>query len=216
MKKEYYGLLAGVSILLIVFAGVFGKAIFSSETNSSLTNNIQSNNKAETTSSNLIYDDNIVAASLKVPLTIKNVQNSTDVFEYTYDITIEDVAGAIETKINDKTEYIVFDSKGYTQIKLKSNSTITLYDLPLDVKYTIKQSKNDTYQTQIDGEKTTYISGTLTLENNITFENIAAVVKENPKTADPIVVLVILLVLASIILIVLTNYKYFKFNSELI
>ena len=210
MKKEYYGILAGLGVLIFLFVGILTRAIFMGETNTSLKNDVKSNNIKEDL--DVIYDDNIVAAALKVPLTIKNTQNTSAQLEYVYDITIDDVSGAVEAKINDESEYIVFDSKGYTQVKLTSNSTLTLYNLPLDVKYTIKQSSIDSYQTKIDGEKTNYYSGTTKLENNITFENIGVEVKENPKTADPILISVILMIIVSVTLLFLSKTKYHKFD----
>ncbi len=119
-----------------------------------------------------IPEETIEEAKVVTSIKIKNEQNSDEVITYKYSIKSPELAGAYRYVINDQEGYMVFTANGESSFELKSNESITIYDIPVDSDYTITQETvNDKYTTKVgDKESKTYTAKT-TSDNNITFNN---------------------------------------------
>ena len=113
------------------------------------------------------------SATILSPLTITNIQNDNNTQEYTYKLKINEVRGAYRYTKNGEENYMLFAANGEASITLKSNESVTIYDLPNDTNYVITQQLNNKYKTYINSVEMNVIEGVITIENNITFNNIA-------------------------------------------
>lgn len=208
MKKEYSYLLSCITIIVLIIGFAFSKNSF---VNNEQTLKVKQNTY-QNANQDIIDGGNVVAASVTVPLTINNKQNDEVENEYKYYITVNEVSGAIETKINDKTEYIVFNAKGEAEFTLKNNFSITFLNLPMDVEFTIKQEKLEGYTTKINNVNNNEYNGTLSVDNNVTFENINPTGEKNPQTVDNIIYVFVALLFITTIIIALKNIKLKKYN----
>ena len=117
-------------------------------------------------------EETVQEAKLVTTLKIKNEQNSDEVITYKYTIQSPELAGAYRYIVNDQEGYMIFTANGESSFELKSNESIIIYDVPVDIDYTITQeTTSDKYTTKVeDQEKLSYNSKT-TSDNNITFNN---------------------------------------------
>lgn len=143
-----------------------------------------------------IFDDleeenSFYSALITSPLTIKNYQNDDEVITYTYNLKIDNIHGAYRYNKDNKEGYIVFSANGEATLKLNSNESITIYDIPSDKEYWIEQVTNvkDKYTTKINDIYGTSGIGTINLETEITIENntrngYVKPTPENPENPD--------------------------------
>ena len=117
--------------------------------------------------------NNYNEAAILYPLTIVNIQNDNNAQVYTYKLKIDEVRGAYRYTKNGEENYMLFAANGEASITLKSNESVTIYDLPNDTNYVITQQLNNKYKTYINSVEMNVIEGVITIENNITFNNIA-------------------------------------------
>ena len=167
------------------------------------------------TSNNLTKKENIVhkielAASKTSTITIKNIQNDNNEQRYTYTIKIDGVAGVIKYDINGKEDYMVFNAKGETTLEVKSNDTISIFDVPYNSNYTITQNSIDDYKTQVNNISTYKYSSTTNDTNIVEFKNTSTIVSDNPETSDNLIKYAII---ATAILIFLYSLKQCKIKK---
>ncbi len=117
--------------------------------------------------------NNYNEAAILYPLTIVNIQNDNNAQVYTYKLKIDEVRGAYRYTKNGEENYMLFAANGEASITLKSNESVTIYDLPDGANYVITQQLNNKYKTYINSIEMNVIEGVVTAENNITFNNIA-------------------------------------------
>ena len=163
-------------------------------------------------------DDAYKAAQVVAPLTIKNYQNDNRDVSYLYNIKVENLEGAYRYTIGDVEKYIVFAANGEASFYLKSNETITIYDIPVDLKYTVKQETilDGIYTIKTNNVDTDTAKGTITLDNNIIFNNETVINEEtnknNPTTADLTVKIIILLLLTIIAFLAINRVHIKRFE----
>jgi len=147
------------------------------------------------------FEEIYKSSAILAPLTLKNYQNDDNVIVYTYNIKINEIQGAYRYTHYDKDNspirdnFLVFAANGEASIKLNSNESIVIYNLPTDVAFRIEQyaTLGDNYTTKVgDSEKATY-EGVISLDNNVYFVNettkkesvnIYEEKEDNPTTAD--------------------------------
>lgn len=165
-----------------------------------------------------IFTIGTVKAEGTTNLTVNNIQTDNASGTYTYKITIADVSGAIKYSIDGKEGYAVFDAKGNASLTVNSNSTITLYDLPLNKNYTIEQtSSKNGYKTLVNNIETNVTKGVTSPTNNISFTNQSEDDKtttetKNPVTADPVIIAVAVLIIAGAGFIALKKLKVRRYQ----
>lgn len=169
--------------------------------------------ESDTNNENSLLDDIYNSATLRSPLTIKNIQNDANDLTYTYKLKISDIKGAYKYIHNNKENYLVFTANGEAQITLKSNEFITIYDLPNDITYKIEQTNNvkDLYVTKINNEESVTAEGIISLDTTVTFSNEAIKpkeeVKDNPVTADHQYSIIFLSIYAALLYILIKKIK---------
>ena len=176
------------------------------------------------TPGNLVVDEvapSYKGAEISSPLVIRNYQNDERKLTYSYKIKVVNAVGAYRYEYNDTESYLVFNAIGESQFTIKSNETITIYDLPKEAEYEIIQTTDvsEKYQTKINNEETTTASGVLSLENNIDFYNetikkVEEPVKENPTTADISTLGLICFITAAFTFICLKKIKVKRFDYQ--
>ena len=181
-------------------------------------------------------EDNLGEAVSLVTLTLSNKQSNNKNIEYTYKIKIDSISGAHRyIKGNGEDNYQVFTANGETTITLKSNETIIFVDIPTNSSYTITQNEVGNYNTYVGEEKKNTISGTITKDSTITFNNVEDTLpapvkpdpekptevedpknpneeKENPTTNDYIIPALIALGCLSVLLIISLRLKVKRFE----
>lgn len=195
MKKGYVVSLIIIGILIVLSVLL----LMNDLTTRTLSDNLNSqtnSNKTETKTEepqNEIPNENTQkdAQNPTTNITISNKQNDSTMLNYTYDVKISNVSGAILSIKNGEREYLVFDATGNTQFNLLSNESITLVGLPINSTYTITQDSKVGYKTYANGDEITTTSGTINDESTIVFSNNTIVpeqkveeVKTAPKTQD--------------------------------
>lgn len=190
-------------IYILVFITTIAFVLYDYQENKNENKSLQSNNEEK------LKEDLYNSAEILSPLTIKNYQNDDKIIEYTYKITLSDIAGAYPYEYNGKESYILFAANGETQITIKSNETITIYGLPNDTKYKIEQLTNvsDNYTTTINDENIFTAEGKLSPDTIITFDNKTIIEEEpeqipheNPFTASAPIFVFIIMCLISILI----------------
>lgn len=165
-----------------------------------------------------IFTVGVVNAEGTTNLTVNNIQTDNASGTYTYKITVEDVSGAIKYSIDGKEGYAVFDAKGNASLTVNSNSTITLYDLPLNKNYTVEQtSAKSGYKTLVNNVETTITKGVTSPTNSVSFTNQSTDEKttvdtKNPVTADPVIIALAVLLVAGAGFIALKKLKVRRYQ----
>lgn len=160
----------------------------------------------------------IVNSESSSNLIINNIQNSNEEITYTYNIHIDGVSGSTLIKIDDNSDYYIFDSLNNLLIEVLSNQTLTIENLPNNANYKISVEKIDGYNIKINNIETNEIKGTLeenTIINITSFTNKEIIVddkkledvKVNPRTSDSIALLGLLCLFAMLIFYSLIKYK---------
>ncbi len=118
-------------------------------------------------------EDAYKGVEVSSPLLIKNTQNDNRKLSYLYKINIENAVGSYRYIQNSEEKYLVFNAIGEASIYLKSNESITIYNLPLEAKYKVEQTTDvsEYYKTTINNKETKIAEGTLSLNNSIEFKN---------------------------------------------
>jgi len=165
-----------------------------------------------------ISDDDSNTIDVKTDLLISNSENDTLQTEYTYSLKIEEVEGAYRYTKGEEENYLIFDATGKTSFTLKGNETITIYDLPTEVGYTITQSSNDDYVTKVNDKTSNTLSGTLQIGTTITFTNTNKntsneINNDSPNTADKIKTSLIVLVLTGLVCLIIKHLKVKKYEK---
>ncbi len=169
--------------------------------------------------------NSLVFASEKTDLTIKNVQNTTDKIDYSYNIHIDDVKGAMAIKKGSDEEFLVFDYNGNAIITVTSNTDLVIKDVPKGANYNIEVEKISNYQIKINNLELTSYNGTIGTNSSITIssykegsEESEIIIskgkkedpkKDNPSTSDHIAILG-LIALFSLLFIYTITHKFVK------
>lgn len=147
------------------------------------------------------FEEIYKSSAILAPLTLKNYQNDDEIIVYTYNIKIDEIQGAYRYTLYDsgnnpvKESYLVFAANGEASIKLNSNESIIIYNLPTDVNYKIEQyaTLGDRYTTKVANNITSSYEGVISLDNNVYFVNettkkqsvnIYEEKEDNPPTTD--------------------------------
>ena len=125
------------------------------------------------------FEEIYKSSAILAPLTLKNYQNDNEIIVYTYNIKINEIQGAYRYTLYDsnnspiKESYLVFAANGEGTIKLNSNESIIIYNLPTDVNYKIEQyaTLGDKYTTKVANTVTSSYEGVISLDNNVYFVN---------------------------------------------
>ena len=168
-------------------------------------------------------------------LTIHNKQNNDEIANYTYEISLSGVTGAVLTIKNNEREYLVFDANGSTRFNLLSNESITFVDVPINSTYTITQTLKDGYKTYVAGNETNTVTGTINNNGEVNFNNNVAHVEEqakpeptpqpeakdpfeenkvkNPSTSDKGIIAMIICLVALFTLVLLKGMKLDRYEE---
>ncbi len=202
-------------VYIVVFITTIALVVYNDyQQNSTLNDAIDSN---ETRELNIAESYN--SSELPTSLTIQNYQNDEEEITYTYTLKINDIEGAYRYKYNDKESYLVFSAKGESQITLKSNESLTIYDLPVNTNYLIEQINDvsDTYTTTTNNENKTSNEGTISYETIVTFDNKTILSKEDPSenpftSSKPITIFVIMCFISLVIYTIIHKIKITRFE----
>lgn len=202
-------------VYIVVFITTIALVVYNDyQQNSTLNDALDSN---ETRELNIAESYN--SSELPTSLIIQNYQNDEEEITYTYTLKINDIEGAYRYKYNDKESYLVFSAKGESQITLKSNESLTIYDLPVNTNYLIEQINDvsDTYTTTTNNENKTSNEGTISYETIVTFDNKTILSKEesskNPFTSSkPITIFVIMCIISLVIYTIIHKIKITRFE----
>ena len=202
-------------VYIVVFITTIALVVYNDyQQNSTLNDAIDSN---ETRELNIAESYN--SSELPTSLTIQNYQNDEEEITYTYTLKINDIEGAYRYKYNDKESYLVFSAKGESQITLKSNESLTIYDLPVNTNYLIEQINDvsDTYTTTTNNENKTSNEGTISYETIVTFDNKTILSKEEPSknpftSSKPITIFVIMCFISLVIYTIIHKIKITRFE----
>ena len=202
-------------VYIVVFITTIALVVYNDyQQNSTLNDAIDSN---ETRELNIAESYN--SSELPTSLTIQNYQNDEEEITYTYTLKINDIEGAYRYKYNDKESYLVFSAKGESQITLKSNESLTIYDLPVNTNYLIEQINDvsDTYTTTTNNESKTSNEGTISYETIVTFDNKTILSKEEPSenpftSSKPITIFVIMCFISLVIYTIIHKIKITRFE----
>lgn len=202
-------------VYIVVFITTIALVVYNDyQQNSTLNDALDSN---ETRELNIAESYN--SSELPTSLTIQNYQNDEEEITYTYTLKINDIEGAYRYKYNDKESYLVFSAKGESQITLKSNESLTIYDLPVNTNYLIEQINDvsDTYTTTTNNENKTSNEGTISYETIVTFDNKTILSKEEPSenpftSSNPITIFVIMCFISLVIYTIIHKIKITRFE----
>ena len=202
-------------VYIVVFITTIALVVYNDyQQNSTLNDALDSN---ETRELNIAESYN--SSELPTSLTIQNYQNDEEEITYTYTLKINDIEGAYRYKHNDKESYLVFSAKGESQITLKSNESLTIYDLPVNTNYLIEQINDvsDTYTTTTNNENKTSNEGTISYETIVTFDNKTILSKEEPSknpftSSKPITIFVIMCFISLVIYTIIHKIKITRFE----
>ena len=202
-------------VYIVVFITTIALVVYNDyQQNSTLNDTLDSN---ETRELNIAESYN--SSELPTSLTIQNYQNDEEEITYTYTLKINDIEGAYRYKYNDKESYLVFSAKGESQITLKSNESLTIYDLPVNTNYLIEQINDvsDTYTTTTNNENKTSNEGTISYETIVTFDNKTILSKEEPSknpftSSKPITIFVIMCFISLVIYTIIHKIKITRFE----
>ena len=202
-------------VYIVVFITTIALVVYNDyQENSTLNDALDSN---ETRELNIAESYN--SSELPTSLTIQNYQNDEEEITYTYTLKINDIEGAYRYKYNDKESYLVFSAKGESQITLKSNESLTIYDLPVNTNYLIEQINDvsDTYTTTTNNENKTSNEGTISYETIVTFDNKTILSKEEPSenpftSSKPITIFVIMCFISLVIYTIIHKIKITRFE----
>lgn len=202
-------------IYIVVFITTIALVVYNDyQQNSTLNDALDSNETRE-----LNITESYNSSELPTSLTIQNYQNDEEEITYTYTLKINDIEGAYRYKYNDKESYLVFSAKGESQITLKSNESLTIYDLPVNTNYLIEQINDvsDTYTTTTNNENKTSNEGTISYETIVTFDNKTILSKEEPSenpftSSKPITIFVIMCFVSLVIYTIIHKIKITRFE----
>lgn len=202
-------------VYIVVFITTIALVVYNDyQQNSTLNDALDSNETRE-----LNIAESYDSSELPTSLTIQNYQNDEEEITYTYTLKINDIEGAYRYKYNDKESYLVFSAKGESQITLKSNESLTIYDLPVNTNYLIEQINDvsDTYTTTTNNENKTSNEGTISYETIVTFDNKTILSKEEPSenpftSSKPITIFVIMCFISLVIYTIIHKIKITRFE----
>lgn len=202
-------------VYIVVFITTIALVVYNDyQQNSTLNDALDSNETRE-----LNITESYNSSELPTSLTIQNYQNDEEEITYTYTLKINDIEGAYRYKYNDKESYLVFSAKGESQITLKSNESLTIYDLPVNTNYLIEQINDvsDTYTTTTNNENKTSNEGTISYETIVTFDNKTILSKEEPSenpftSSKPITIFVIMCFISLVIYTIIHKIKITRFE----
>ncbi len=125
---------------------------------------------------NTIEDDYVKEAGVVGTFTIVNEQNSLETLDYKYTLKVNGLSGAYRIKHNNNEEFLIFAANGEAELKLKSNDVVTIYDVPVDLTYTIRQeTDNKEFTLTTNGQTTNVATGETSDNSTITFKNTSKV-----------------------------------------
>ncbi len=167
-RKFIYVIVILLSITLVVADYYMNRSLESVEylklVDDNVTNGLSVDDELELTS-----NENVPLVSF----TLTNKQSDNKNNEYTYEIKIDTLMGTQKyTKADGKIYYQVFTANGETTLTLKSNESITFTEIPINSNYTITQTTVDKYKTYIGEDEKNTISGVVTKDSTLTFNNV--------------------------------------------
>lgn len=167
-RKFIYVIVILLSITLVVADYYMNRSLESVEylklVDDNVTNGLSVDDELELTS-----NENVPLVSF----TLTNKQSDNKNIEYTYEIKIDNLMGTQKyIKTDGKTYYQVFTANGETTLTLKSNESITFTEIPINSNYTITQTTVDKYKTYIGEDEKNTISGVVTKDSTLTFNNV--------------------------------------------
>ena len=130
-------------------------------------------------------------------LTIENIQDTSEIINYVYNIHIDGVSGDKEIMIDEVPNLIPFDVEGNTNITIRSNSKLVLNNLPLNASYSITIDPIPDYEVAINNASSSY-NGIINQDTRLTVRinrlrntllEEEKDVKANPKTSDNIAII---------------------------
>lgn len=177
-----------------------------------------------------IFTFNLAYAAEKTNFTIKNVQNNTEKVEYTYNIHIDNVRGAVQIKNGSKEDYVVFDYEGNSSIKVLSNTDLVLMGIPKGSNYNITVAAVDGYNVKIEdldfstykgiiGNNTSISVNSYSLKKEdskvtIPTEKKKEEKKENPATSDHIALIGLAALFAILFIYMITHKSVAKYEDS--
>lgn len=203
-RKIVYFLVIVTTIVLVLYSDYAEKEAI----NNSLSNN---NENRE-----INLSDSYNSVEIPSSLTIQNYQNDEEEIIYTYQLVFNDISGAYRYRYNNQENYLVFTANGQAQITLKSNESLTIYELPNNTNYTIKQVNDvsEKYTTTVNNENQNQIEGTISYDTTITFTNKTLIqdndLNKNPYTSSKPIIIFFIMCLASIIIFLIIHKTYIR------
>jgi len=126
--------------------------------------------------------DYVKEAGVVGNITITNEQNTNQELTYKYTIKINGLAGAYRCKFNDEEKYLIFAANGEADFELKANKSVTIYDVPVDLTYTIRQqTESQDFTLTTNNQNTNVATGETSDNSTITFKNVSTKVTKEPK-----------------------------------
>lgn len=206
-KKKYLAFLIFSLILTIVLSGLLVTKILKNEASKDI-------KYIKTTINSKPQENDNIANVKTTNINIYNIQNEeTPVnISYEYKITIEGIKGIKKYKYKEEEKYLRFNDNNEATFTLDSNEEITIYDIPINIEYSIEQSISDKYQA-INNNSNNLFNGKTANENNIEFKNTSSVVTTNPMTNPKIIILFAVDFIIIIVLISLRKTKVQKYED---
>ncbi len=206
-KKKYLAFLIFSLILTIVLSGLLVTKILKNEASKDI-------KYIKTTINSKPQENDNIANVKTTNINIYNIQNEeTPVnISYEYKITIEGIKGIKKYKYKGEEKYLRFNDNNEATFTLDSNEEITIYDIPINIEYSIEQSISDKYQA-INNNSNNLFNGKTANENNIEFKNTSSVVTTNPMTNPKIIILFAVDFIIIIVLISLRKTKVQKYED---
>ncbi len=174
--------------------------------------------------------NSVVFAADRTNFTIKNIQNTTDIIEYNYDIHIDNVKGAVQITNGTEEDYVVFDYDGNTSITVKSNTDLILMNIPKGGNYNLTVKEVPNYRIKIEDLDFTTYKGIISTDSFITVnsyslkrnnskvvipsENKKEEKKENPSTGDHIALLGLLALFTILFIYIITHKNIPRYEDN--
>lgn len=205
-KKKYLAFLVFSLILTLVLSGLLITKILKNEASTDIKYiKTTINSKPQTSET-----PNVKTTTINI-YNIQNEENPVTI-AYEYKINIQGVKGAKKYKYKNEEKMLKFDENGEATFTLNSNEEITLYDIPIDVDYSIEQKIIDK-SNLINNNSNHLFNGKTTNENSIEFKNTSSVATMNTGANTKIIILFAFDFLIIIALISLRKVKIQKYET---
>ena len=174
----------------------------------------------------IIFLAPVVVMAENGKLVIENNIGLKDNQNITYIITIANFSGAKTVKINDVSDYVIFDSRGTATIDVQDETVLEISDIPLSSAYSLTIKEIDNYNLYINNLETTEKNGEISDRTSLKItgkyfgreekepieEETTKEVKANPKTSDSIALIGLIALFAMLIAYTLLKKKTNKYT----